>query len=86
MFKVVVLEVRHLEVGRENRRAEGDRVAGIEQAVGLQRLEDVAHGGGAALDGIEVELAWRRLVAAHRPHQVPCTICSLCTSMRSGTG
>ena len=66
----VVLEMRHLEIGREDRRAERDRVAGVEQPVGLQRLEDVAHRGRAALDRVEVELAgWARL-AAHRPHQV----------------
>ena len=69
-LEVVILEVRHLEVGREDRRAERDGVAREQQPVGLQRLEDVAHRGGAALDRVEVELAgWARL-AAHRPHQI----------------
>ncbi len=57
--EVVVLEVRHLEVRREDRHAQRDRVALIEDAVGLQRLEDVAHGGGAALDRVDLELALR---------------------------
>ena len=60
----------HLEIGREDRGAERDRVAREEQPIGLQRFEDVAHGGRPALDRVEVELAgWARL-AAHRPHQV----------------
>ena len=65
----VVLEVRHLEVGGEDRRGEGDGVAGVEQPRVLQRLEDVAHGGGAALDRVEVELRARPVAGAHRPHQ-----------------
>ena len=69
-LEVVVLEVRHLEIGREDRRAERDRVAGEQQPVGLQRLEDVAHRGGAALDRVEVELAGRARLSAHRPHQI----------------
>ena len=63
-LEVVVLEVRHLEIGREDRRAERDRVAGHQQPVGLQRLEDVAHRRRAALDRVEVELA--RWAAARR--------------------
>ena len=58
-LEVVVLQVRHLEVRREDRHAERDRVAGVEDPVALQRLEDVAHGGGAALDRVELELALR---------------------------
>ena len=42
----------------------------IEDAVALQRLEDVAHGGGAALDRVDLELALRLRAAAHRPLQV----------------
>ncbi len=68
--EVVVLEVRHLEVRREDRHAERDGVALIEDAVGLERLEDVAHGGRAALDRVDLERALRMRVAAHRPLQV----------------
>ena len=70
LLQIVVLEVRHLEIRREDRRAERDRVAGIEQALVLQRLEDVAHRRRAALDRIEVELHVRAVAGAHRPHQV----------------
>ena len=59
--------MRHLEVGREDRRAERDRVAGKQQSVGLQRFEDVAHRGGAALDRVKIELAGRARLSAHRP-------------------
>ena len=69
-LEVVVLEVRHLEVGREDRRGQGDRVTRIEQPVGLHGLEDVAHGGGAALDRVEVERALGARLAAHGPLQV----------------
>ena len=69
-LEVVVLQMRHLEVGRENRRAERDRVAGKQQPIGLQRFEDVAHRGSAALDRVNVELAGGVRFAAHRPHQV----------------
>ena len=66
----VVLEVRHLEVRREDRHAQGNRIPGIEQSRRLQRLEDVAHGGGAALDRIEIERAGGARLTAHSPHQV----------------
>ena len=69
-LEIVVLEVRHLEIGREDRRAERDRVAGKQQSVGLQRFEDVAHRGGAAFDRVDVELAGRVRLSAHRPHQI----------------
>lgn len=69
-LQVVVLELRHLEIGGEDRRAEGDGVAGIEQALVLQRLEDVAHGRGAALDRVEVELHVRAVAGTHRPHEI----------------
>ena len=69
-MQVVVLEVRHLEVGREDRHAERDGVALIEDAVALERLEDVAHGGGAALDRVDLELPFGLRGAAHRPLQV----------------
>ncbi len=69
-MEVVVLEVRHLEVRGEDRHAERDRVARIENPVALQRLEDVAHGGGAALDRVELERAFRPRGSAHRPLQV----------------
>ena len=35
VMKVVVLQMRHLEVGREDRHAERYRVAGIENPVGF---------------------------------------------------
>ena len=69
-LEVVILEVRHLEIGREDRRAQRDRVAGMQQPVGLQRFEDVAHRGRAAFDRVKIELAGRPRLAAHRPHQI----------------
>ena len=66
----VVLEVRHLEVGREDRRDHRDGVAGVQQAVRLERLEEVAHRGRAAFDRVEVEPAGGPRLAAHRPLQV----------------
>ena len=69
-LEIVVLEVGHFQVGREDRRSERDRVAGVQQPVGLQRLEDVAHRSGAALDRVEIELAGGARLAAHRPHQI----------------
>src|SRR5881409_2041569 len=60
------LEMTHLEIGCEDRRAEGDGVAGMQQSVGLQRLEDVAHRRRAAFDRVKVELAGRAGAAAHR--------------------
>ncbi len=67
---VVVLEMRHLEVGREDRGHHRDGVARIEQPVGFERLEDVAHRRRAALDGVEAERARRAGLAAHRPLQI----------------
>jgi hypothetical protein len=69
-LEAVVLQVRHLEVGGEDGGAEGDPVALVQQAVALQRLEDVAHRGRAALDREQVELAGVRIAAAHGPIQV----------------
>ena len=66
----VILEVRHLEIRREDGRHHGDGVAGIEQPVRLERLEDVAHRGGAAFDRVEAERPRRPGLAAHRPLQV----------------
>ena len=42
----------------------------MQQPIGLQRFEDVAHRGRAALDRVEIELAGRARLAAHRPHQI----------------
>ncbi|KRD64991.1 hypothetical protein ASE71_28685 [Ensifer sp. Root954] len=69
-LEIVVLQLRHFEIGREDRRSERDRVAGVKQAGVLQCLEDVAHGGGAAFDRVKVELCLRSVAGAHRPHQV----------------
>ena len=69
-LEVVILEVRHLEVRREDGRAERDGVAREQQAIGFERLEDVAHRGSPALDRVEVELAFGMRLAADRPHQV----------------
>ena len=69
-LEVVVLEVRHLEIRREDRRAERNRVAGMQQPVGLQRFEDVAHRGRSAFDCVKIELAGRSRLTAHRPHQI----------------
>ena len=43
---------------------------GLKQPIGLERLEDVAHRGRAALDRVEIESAGRARLAAHRPLQV----------------
>jgi hypothetical protein len=48
----------------------GDGVAREEQAIGLQRFEDVAHGGSPALYRVEVELALGTRLPADRPHEV----------------
>src|SRR5205085_6041401 len=84
--EVVVFEVRHLQVRGEDRLAERDRVAGVKDPVALQRLEGVAHGGGTAFDRIDlVGTLWPRF--PHIAHsRYSWTTCSLCTSMRSGTG
>jgi hypothetical protein len=66
----VVLELRHLDVRREGGRPQRDGVAGAQQPVRLQGLEDVAHGGRSTLDREEVELAGRPGGGAQRPHQV----------------
>ena len=76
-LEVVILEMRHLEVGREDRRAERDGVAGEQQPVGLQRFEDVAHRGRAALDRVELELAGGRGSPQIAHIRYSCTIRSL---------
>src|SRR2546423_1623945 len=68
--EVVVLEVRHLEVRGEDRHAERDRVAGVEDPVALQRLKGVAHGGGAAFDRVDLKRTLGSRISAHRPKQV----------------
>ena len=42
-LEVVVLQMRHFEIGRENGSSERNGVAGMQQPIGLQRFEDVAH-------------------------------------------
>ncbi len=69
-MEVVVLQVRHLEIWGEDRHAQRDRVAGVDDSIALERLEDVAHGGGAALNRVDLELAFGVRVSAHRPFQV----------------
>ena len=69
-LEVVILQVRHLDVGREDRRRQRNGIAGNQQAVGLQRLEEVAHRRRAALDRVDVELAGWLRVAANGPHQI----------------
>ena len=68
--QAVILQVRHLEIRREDGRHHGDGVAGVQEAVGLQRLEDVAHRGRAPFDRVEIERARWPGIAAHRPLQV----------------
>src|SRR5207249_1531564 len=70
VMEVVVLQMRHLQVGREDRYPERYRVAGVENPVGFQRLENVAHRGGAPFYRIDLELAFRPRVSAHGPLQV----------------
>ena len=69
-MEVVIFQVRHLEIRGEDRHAEGDRVPLIEDPVGLERLEDVAHCRGAAFHGVDLERAFRPRVSAHRPLQI----------------
>ncbi|MNI54030.1 hypothetical protein D3C73_1088940 [compost metagenome] len=70
LFEGVIFEMRHFEIRGEDRRDERDRVAGIEQASVLQRLEDIAHSRRAALDRVEIELCRRAVTCTHRPHQI----------------
>ena len=69
-LEVVILEVRHLQVRREDGRAERDGVAREQQAIGFEGLEDVAHRGRPALHRVELERALGPRLAADRPHQV----------------
>src|SRR5439155_12158334 len=71
IMEVVVLQMRHLEVGREDRYPERYRVAGVENPIAFWRLENVAHGGGAPFYRIDLERAFRPRVSAHAPLQVP---------------
>ena len=69
-FQIKILQVRHLDIGGKNRHADGDLVALLEEAIRLERVEDVAHGRRAAFDGEEVELPPGRLSAAQLLDQV----------------
>ena len=84
--QVIILEMRHFDIRREDRCAQRDRVARMQQPIRFQRFEDVAHRGRAALDRIEVELAGGPRISAHRPHQVFVRDALVVDSMRSGTG
>src|ERR1043166_8061313 len=64
------VEMTHLDVGREDRRSERDRIPRHQQSIGLERFEKVAHRGGAALHRIEDEFAGGSRIAAHRPLQI----------------
>ena len=66
----VLVELRHLDIGREDRRADGDGVAALDQAVDLQAVEDVAHRRRAAFHREQVEAALGRAVVAHLLHQI----------------
>src|SRR5438874_1773581 len=69
-MEVVVLQMRHLQVGREDRYPERYRVAGVENPIAFERLENVAHRGGAPFYRVDLELAFRPRVSAHGPLQV----------------
>ena len=64
-LKAIAVEVSDLDVGRECRHRQRDGVAAMQQVVLHQRIEDVTHRRGAALDGKDVELAGRRSPVAH---------------------
>ncbi len=64
-LELELLQVRNLEVGDENRSSQRDRVPLVENPVGHQRLEDVDHRGGAALDREEVVLSRDRPAPGH---------------------
>ncbi|MNJ54159.1 hypothetical protein D3C77_495890 [compost metagenome] len=62
--------MRNLDIGREGRQEQRDGVTLLQQAVLHQRVKDVAHGGGAAFDREQVELALRGTAVAHFLDQV----------------
>src|SRR5207253_11318222 len=45
VMEVVVLQMRHLQIGREDRYPKRDRVAGVENSITVQRFETVVHDG-----------------------------------------
>ncbi|MCY1365751.1 hypothetical protein D9M69_526130 [compost metagenome] len=57
--------MRDLDVGREDRHAQRDGVAGRQQVVLAQAVEQVGHGGGAAFHRVHVELAHEGVGADH---------------------
>ena len=62
--------MRQLKIRCEDGSAQRNGVARPQQAIHLQRFEDVTHRRGAALDRIEIELAGRNRISADGPHQV----------------
>jgi hypothetical protein len=64
--ELVGVQLRDLDVGGEHRHHQRDPVALPQHAVLHQRVEDVAHGGGAALGGEEVEPGPGRRPAVHQ--------------------
>ena len=70
LHQFVIVELRDLDVGRENRHADGDFVAAQQQLVFSQRLEDIGDARRAALDGEQVQAARRRRLADQLLHEV----------------
>ncbi|MCY1509815.1 hypothetical protein D9M68_441710 [compost metagenome] len=65
LHQLVVVQLRDLDIRREDRHAQRDGVAGLEQVVLADGVEQVCHRRGAALDREQVELADERMAADH---------------------
>ncbi len=65
LLQTEFFQLRDLDVGSEGRHADGHLVTPLDQAVLLQRMEDVGHGGRAALHGEEVDRAGGHVAADH---------------------
>ena len=63
----IIVELRNLDVGRENRHADRDLVARRQQPVLAQRLEDVGDAGRPAFDREQVHAACRELAGQSAP-------------------
>ena len=68
--QLVVVQLGNLDIGREDRRAEGDLVAWRQQLVLAQRIEDVCYPRRAAFDREQVYVSRRQWAADQFPLEV----------------